>query len=464
MGLAVGLASTADAATHFLLASGESRAETMALTVKKVAKLIRGGQPGRHLDSGNSGVRGLYLIVQNRRAAHWELRYQLNGRTRWMGLGSARGEFDLAQARERAREHRRQLRDKTDPLTARRAERAADKAAKALAALKTKTFQQCAEEYIATTSAAWHNTKHGDQWKYTLATFAYPIIGSLPVAQIDTPLVLQVLEQPVKAARGYPAGTLWTARTETASRLLSRIKSILGWATVRDYRSGDNPAQWKDHLDKAGLPARSEIAKVEHYPALPFGDIPAFMAALRQREGVAARALEFAILTAARTGEVTGAPWSEIKLADKLWIIPIERQKKSDRPHRIPLAAPVLDLLEKLHTEQDNPFLFIGMQGGESLSNSAMTAVLRRMGVRQGYASVHGFRSTFMDWAHEQTAFPKVVIDMALAHSIGDKTEAAYRRGDLLEKRRKLMDAWARYCASQPVRASADVVSINQAR
>jgi integrase len=436
----------------------------MSLTIKRVAKLMRGGKPGRHLDSGNTGVRGLYLVVANRRAAHWELRYQLNGHGRWMGLGSAR-EFNLGQARERALEHRRKLADKTDPLTVRRAERATAAAAKAsqqAAAAKAMTFKQCAEAYIAENQAAWRNPRHGKQWHSTLETFACPDIGDLNVADIDTPLVLKVLRQKVEAERGHPAGPLWTARAETASRLRGRIESILAWAKVSGYRGGDNPARWKDHLEEA-LPERAKIAKVEHFPALPFEELPAFMAALRQREGVAARALEFTILTAARTGETLGAPWSEIDLAAKLWTIPAERMKKGDREHRVPLAAPVIELLENLHTEQDNPYLFIGTRAGKGLSDAAMTSMLKRMG--HGDITTHGFRSTFMDWAHERTiGFSKPVIDMALAHVVGDKVEAAYRRGDLLAKRTRLMDSWAKYCASPPVKASADVVSINRAQ
>jgi integrase len=379
-----------------------------------------------------------------------------------MGLGSAR-DFDLGQARERALAHRRNLSDKIDPLTVRRAGRATAAAAEAsqkAAAAKAMTFKQCAKAYIAENQAAWRNRRHGKQWHSTLETFAYPIIGDLNVSDIDTPLVLTVLRQKVEAERGHPAGPLWKARAETASRLRGRIESILSWAKVSGYRSGDNPARWKDHLEEV-LPERDKIAKVEHHPALPFEEVPAFMAELRKREGVAARALEFTILTSARSGQTLGAPWSEIDLAAKLWTIPAERMK-AERQHRVPLAAPVIELLENLHTEQGNPHLFIGTRAGKGLSDAAMTSVLKRMG--HGDITTHGFRSTFMDWAHERTAFPKLVIDMALAHSLGDKTEAAYRRGDLLNKRRQLAEAWARYCSSSPARQTGKVVPLRGAQ
>ena len=423
----------------------------MSLTVKKVAKLMRGGKPGRHLDGGSSGVRGLYLIVQNRKAAHWELRYQLNGKSRWMGLGSAR-EFDLGQARERAKEQRRKLSDKTDPLTVRRAERAA----LALAEAKSKSFKECAEEYIAANKGEWRNEKHGKQWSATLANYAYPIIGNLPVAQIDTGLVLKILEQPIKAERGYPAGTLWTARRETAGRLRGRIESILSFAAVRDYRAkGDNPARWKDHIE-AALAKKAKVA-VEHHAALPYTELPAFIAELRGRDGVAARALEFTILTAARTGEVIGAQWDEIDLDNAIWTIPAARMKSGEE-HRVPLCERAVELLRGAYREANNKYVFIGTQGGAGLSNMSMTSVLKRMG--HGGITVHGFRSTFMDWAHERTNYPKVVIDKALAHAVSDKVEAAYRRGDLFTKRRKLMEAWDAYCAT-PVRASATVTPLH---
>jgi integrase len=429
----------------------------MALTVKKHAKLVRRGQVGRHLDGPPNGVRGLYLVVQNKRNANWLLRYQFDGHTRWMGLGSALlGDgTTLDEARERARAARHKLRDRIDPLDARRAERAAQKEAAALALAKTMTFKQCAEKYIADNSGAWRNAKHAAQWTSTLARFAYPTIGDLPVATVDTGLVLKVLEQPIKAERGRSEGTLWTARRETASRLRGRIETILGWATVRGYRTGDNPARWKNHIE-AAVAEKGKAAGVAHHAALPYADVPAFVAALRGRDGVAARALEFLILTAARTGEVIGAKWKEIDLEVGLWMVPAERMK-AHREHRVPLAPDVRKLLRGLFFEDGNEHVFIGPRGS-GLSDMSLTAVLRRMGRRD--ITVHGFRSTFMDWAHEQTAYPKTVIDMALAHAVGDKVEEAYRRGDLLAKRRKLMEAWAVYCASAKAKRGGHVVAL----
>jgi len=423
----------------------------MSLTVKKVAALRRRGLPGRYLDGGNTGERGLYLIIQGRRAAHWELRFQLNGKSRWMGLGSARV-FSLSKARQRAKEAHEKLADKLDPISARRAERAAN----ALAEAKIKTFRECAEEFIAANRDQWRNPKHGAQWTATLATYAFPLLGKLSVADIDTGRVLKVLEQPVKAERGYPAGTLWTARRETASRLRGRIESILGWATVRGYRSGDNPARWSDHIEAAV--AKKAKVEVEHHAALAYAELPTFMEALREREGVAARALEFTILTAARTGETIGATWDEIDLDAAIWVIPGSRMK-AGKAHRVPLSDHTVKLLRSLHTEANNDHVFIGAQGGGAgLSTASMTAVLKRMA--RGDITVHGFRSTFTDWVAEQTAYPSEVADMALAHVVSDKVEAAYRRGALLEKRKRLAADWGRYCTSAPVATGATVTPL----
>ena len=406
----------------------------MALTVKKVGKLLRQGKPGRWLDDG--GIRGLYLVVANQRAAHWELRFQINGRGRWMGLGSART-FSLLEARERAKRERQKISDKIDPLMVRRSERAAQQAA----ALKAKSFKDCAEAFIRENNAGWRNAKHGAQWAATLATYVYPLIGNLPVAEIDTPIVLSVLRQDIDG------DTFWNARPETASRVRGRIESILGWATVNGYRSGENPARWKNHLDKA-LPRRGKVAAVDHHAALPYSRVPAFMAALRQRQGMAARALEFCILVAGRTGEVIGAKVGEIDFSNKIWIVPAGRMK-AGKEHRVALAPPAIELLQALPIEDGNDFVFIGPQAGRGLSNMSMTAVLRRMG--HGDVTVHGFRSSFRDWCAERTGYPSEVAEMALAHRVSDKTEAAYRRGDLLAKRHRLAADWAKYCTSPPV-------------
>ena len=287
----------------------------------------------------------------------------------------------------------------------------------------------------------------------TLTQYAFPHIGELSVAAIDTGLVLRVLEQRVPAERGYPAGQFWEARPETASRLRGRIEAVLDWATARGYRSGDNPASWKT-IGKV-LPARGAIAKVEHHPALPFAQVNQFLVDLGKREGMAARALEFCIVTAARTGEVVGATWDEVNLSTGVWTIPAGRMK-ANKEHRVPLAPRVIELLSGLYRERDNNFIFIGAQRA-GLSNMAMATVLQRMGRHD--ITVHGFRSTFRDWAAEMTNYPNHVIEMALAHAVGDKVEAAYRRGDLFDKRRKLMEAWARYCMS-PAAAEKNVVAL----
>lgn len=409
----------------------------MALTVKRVERLR---EPGRYLDG-----RGLYLQIISKTNRSWLLRYQRDGRERWMGLGAV-ADFTLDEARERARKARQQLTDGIDPLEARQA----DKAARALATAKTMTFKQCAEAYIAANRAAWKNAKHGAQWTATLATYVYPHIGNLPVAAVDTGLVLRCVEP------------IWKDKTETASRVRGRIELVLDWATVRNYRSGDNPARWRGHLEHV-LPARGKVAKVEHHAALPYAELPAFMAALREREGSAARALEFAILTAARTGEVLGAQWDEIDFDNATWTVPAGRMKAS-KEHRVPLSERALELLRSLPTEHGNEFVFIGPRN-DGLSNMALAAVLKRMGYEN--ITVHGFRSSFMDWCHDQTSYPKVVIDMALAHTVGDKVEAAYRRGDLFNKRKQLAEAWSKFATAAPTVAKpsgAKVVPIGSGR
>jgi integrase len=414
------------------------------LTAKKVEQLRK--RPGRYRDSL---VRGLLLVVTGPNSAAWTLRYEQDGRERWLGLGGLK-DLPLAAARERAREKRLLLLDGVDPLDARRAEKAARKAA----ALKAMTFKQCAEAYIHAHSGKWRSVRHGDQWTNSLRDYVYPLIGNLPVDAIDTPLVLKVLEQPVAAAADgrYPAGTLWSARRDSATRVRGRIEAIIGWATIRGHRTGDNPARWGKHLSEA-LPGAGGKGGVQHLAALPFADVPAFMAELRQQEGVAARALEFTILTAARSGEVLGATWSEIDLDQGVWTIPAARMK-AQREHRVPLSPAAVNLLQAAYTEANNPFVFIG--DGSALPPKSLRHVLRRLGKA---VTAHGFRSSFRDWAAERTAYAREVCELALAHTIGDAVEAAYRRGDLFDKRRKLMQAWADFCSS-PAKASGEVVSL----
>jgi integrase len=304
------------------------------------------------------------------------------------------------------------------------------------------TFDACAAAYIAAHNTSWRNAKHRDQWRNTLTSYAGPAFGSLPVQSIDVGLVMKALEP------------IWQAKPETASRLRGRIEAVLDWATVRGHRKGENPARWRGHLDKL-LPARSKVHKVKHHPALPYNEMADFVAELRKQEGVAARALEFLILTAARTGEVIGARWDEVDVEEKIWVVPAARMK-AGREHRVPLSSAAVAILEEMKKIRESDFVFPGGKKGKPLSNMAMLAVLKRIG--RSDLTAHGFRSSFRDWAAERTNFPREVAEMALAHTVGDKVEAAYRRGDLLQKRRQIMEAWARFCEIKVVPAR--VVSI----
>ena len=292
------------------------------------------------------------------------------------------------------------------------------------------TFNECTKQYLAAHSAGWRNAKHSAQWSSTLKTYVEPVIGSLSVHAIDTALVMKIIEP------------LWSKKPETASRLRGRIEAVLDWATVRGFRQGENPARWRGHLDKL-LPARARVRKVKHHAALPYDELPTFMIGLRAQEGVAARALEFLILTAARTGEVIGARPDEIK--DKVWTVPAGRMKAS-KEHRVPLSESAFAVVETLREEHGGAHLFPGGKRDKPLSNMAMLALLDRMG--RSDLTAHGFRSTFRDWAAECTNYPNEVVEMALAHTISSKVEAAYRRGDLFEKRKSLMSDWATFCAS----------------
>jgi integrase len=424
----------------------------MGLTVKRVERVK---EPGRYGD-GN----GLYLQVTKKTkngggVKSWLLRFERDGRERFMGLGPVHT-FSLDEARERAKQARQQLIDGIDPIDARVAAKVASKAAKE----RAHTFAEAAQAYFDLHEKTWRNAKHRAQFIGSLSAYAFPIIGSLSVADIERPHVLKVLEQPVKAKRGYPAGTFWTSRSETASRVRGRIESVLDWSAVRGYRKGDNPAKWAGNL-KHALPA--DAVEIQHHPALPYAELPAFMAELGEREGVAAQALQFLIYTAARTNEVIGATSDEFDLDKGVWTISAGRMK-AKREHRVPLSPAAIELLRGLHYERSNKHVFIGSRPGTGLSNMAMAAVLERM--KRNDITVHGFRSTFRDWCADTTAFPNHVVEMALAHTIGDKVEAAYRRGDLFDKRKKLMEAWAAYCCSPPAKQKkgANVVSLRGAR
>lgn len=391
-------------------------------------------RPGMHHDGG-----GLYLCAKDGAKASWLYRYMFERRPRAMGLGGYPA-VSLAKARKRADAARELLKaEGKDPIAERKAERTRAR----LEAAKAVTFKQCAAAYIALQQPGWKHEKQGKLWANTLAAYAYPVLGDLPVQSIDTGLVLKVL-QPI-----------WYTKPETAGRVRQRIESILGYAKVSGYRDGDNPALWDDHLEKV-LPAQSKVRPLQHFAALPYKDHPAFMTALRNQDGIAAKALEFLILTAARTGEVIGARWEEIDTKEKVWNVPADRTK-TGKEHRVPLSKRALVLLG----ETGEGFIFPGAKAGKPISNMAMLKLLERMG--RSDLTVHGFRSTFRDWAAEQTAFPNEVVEMALAHAVANKVEAAYRRGDLFDKRRRLMDVWAEYCSRQPAAADANVIPMREA-
>jgi integrase len=398
------------------------------LTVKEVAVLRA---TGKYRVSRN-----LYLQLADGGARSWLFRYMRHGVPHWHGLGSC-DLVSLAQARDKVIARRKLLLAGIDPIEHERAKRVEA----LLAAASTMTFEECGKAYIAAHEAGWRNDKHRQQWRNTLSTYVYPMIGKLPVQAIDTAMVMKILEP------------IWTAKPETAGRVRGRIESILDWATVRQFRSGDNPARWNGHLDQL-LPRKGKIHKVRHQPAMPYQAVPGFMAELREQTSTSARALEFTVLATVRTSEAIGATWPEIDCAAKIWTIPA-RRIKAERDHRVPLSDRALVILDALPREEGNDHLFIGARKGKGLSDMAMLELLRGM-AGNGY-TVHGFRSSFRDWCAEQTSYPRELAEVALAHALRDKTEAAYQRGDLLEKRRRLMRDWARYCSS-PARAEGNIV------
>ena len=405
-------------------------AEVSPIQVKRLAK-----KPGFH---AVGGVRGLHLSVKGG-GASWVLRYS-TGETRTsktgkpfyvrrdLGLGSY-PETGLARARELAGEAREKLTLGKDPLTEKKQLRQAMLAQ----ARKTITFEAAAREVIRKKQAEASNVKHAQQWERTLETYTYPILGKMAVADIELVHVKQCL------------APIWETKTETASRVRQRIEAVLSWATVHGHREGENPARWKGNLDTI-LPAPAKVAKVQHHRALPAHEMQTFMEDLSQRTGAAAACLAFTIHTATRSGEARGASWEEIDLDKRLWVIPAERMKAA-REHRVPLSSQVVELLQS----QPQPHQGLVFKGGAKsrLSDAAMTAVLKRMKVHDR-ATVHGFRSTFRDWTAEYTATPQHVAEMALAHTIGSAVEAAYRRGDLLAKRMKLMEQWSNFITSRP--------------
>ena len=391
-------------------------------------KVEKAKEQGMYADGG-----GLYLRVTPQGTKNWVLRYMLDRKPHWMGLGPLQL-YGLGEARARALDARRKRHEGIDPIEARRALRGKLR----LDAAKAITFKQCAESFIASHEAGWRNAKHKYQWRATLASYAYPVIGALPVQAVDTALVLKVLE------------AIWAAKPETASRVRQRIENILGFAKVRGWRDGENPARWRGHLDHL-LPALSKVHAIEHHAALPYSELPAFVGRLQERPAVAARALEFLILTAARTSEVIGARWNEIDLLDKTWTVPAARMK-AHREHRVPLSPRALAILKVMQSDRqsdaNDAYVFSGAKAGIPLSNWAMIMLLRRM--NDGALTVHGFRATFKTWASDRTSFQNEIVEASLAHIIGGKVEQAYMRGDMFEKRRRLMQQWATFCTTAP--------------
>ncbi|WP_132979293.1 site-specific integrase [Pigmentiphaga sp. D-2] len=393
----------------------------MAKSINRLSSLAvsKASKPGLYSD-GN----GLYLQITSAGVKSWLFRYMKSGKARAMGLGPLHS-VTLAEARMKALECRKHLLGGQDPLD----QKLQSAAEEALTQHLSITFAKCAEAYIEAHEAAWKSAKHAAQWQSTLSTYAEPVFDKLPVAAIDTGLVMKVLEP------------IWRTKTETASRLRGRIEAVLDWATVRGYRTGENPARWKGHLDHL-LPKRSKIQKVEHHPALPYQDLPAFMEQLRTLNGNAARALELLILTATRTSETIEATWEEVDLDAKTWTIPAARMK-AGQEHRVPLSQAAVALFEEQKRISTTAFVFEGGKANKPLSNMALLQLLKRMGRRN--LTAHGFRSTFRDWVGETTSFPRELAEAALAHTLRNKTEAAYARGDLLQKRAELMEAWSSF-------------------
>lgn len=417
------------------------RKVSKALTALKV----KNAEPGRHADGD-----GLYLLVKETGARSWMFRYMIKGRARDLGLSrcpealallkqTGGSDLTLAQARDVAAIYRLKVKAGIDPLSEREEARLQAAAEAQAARASQVTFRSVAEAFLAGKEGSWRNSKHRQQWHNTLATYVYPVLGDMVVGDVKTPDVLSVVEP------------IWSDKPETANRVRGRIEAILDAARVRGYRSGDNPARWRGHLAQI-LPARTQLSR-GHHRALPYAELPSFMESLRNSSAMAALALEFTILTAARSGEVLGAKWQEIDFDRAVWTVPAVRMK-AGREHRVPLSDRAVQILKHVQ-KMGSEWVFPGSRGSH-LSSMTMAMFVRRMGVD---ATVHGFRSAFRDWAAETTACPHDVCEAALAHTLGDKTVAAYFRTDLFDRRRKLMDDWARYCS--PV-DSAGVIPLRQ--
>ena len=406
---------------------------------------VKNAMPGRHADGD-----GLHLLVKQSGARSWVFRFMLDGTSRDVGLSRCpeaiellqkvgRDELSLAQARDVATIYRMKVKNGIDPLAQRQQVAAAAAAEQQAKEASSVSFKMAAATYIASNEGSWRNSKHRAQWASTLETYVYPIIGDVVVANINTPHVLTVLEP------------IWKAKPETAGRVRGRIEAVLDAAKVRGYREGENPARWRGHLDQI-LPARPRLSR-GHHKAAPYGGVPEILRELRSHKAVGALALEFTVLTAARTGEVIGAAWEEVDLEKAVWTVPASRMK-AGREHRVPLSPRALEILRQMK-DLGGAWIFPGSKGRQ-LSGMAMAMLLRRM---NSDVTVHGFRSSFRDWAAECTAYPHEVCEMALAHTIANKAEAAYRRGDVFEKRRRLMEEWATYCAGEGI-SEAEIIPI----
>jgi integrase len=388
---------------------------------KLTARAVATAKPGRHGDGA-----GLWLIVSETGSKRWAYRFTISGKVSEAGLGSY-PDVSLNAARDMAAEARRLHKAGKSPVEARREAARADAG--------RPTFGKCADDFLAAKGSEWRNDKHRAQWQMTLSIYAAPL-RSRPVDEINTEAVLEVL------------APIWQKTPETASRLRGRIEAVLDAARARGFipRNEANPARWRGHLDKL-LPKRPKLSR-GHHAAMAYVEVPAFVAKLREREALAALALEFIVLTATRAGEAVGARWDEIDLAGKVWVLPA-RRTKSGRGHRVPLSGRALDILEKLSETRQGEYVFIGRTGRWPITQDALLQLIRRMGVEG--VTVHGFRSAFRDWCGNETHFAREVAEAALAHVVGDSAEQAYRRGDALEKRRELMEGWAAYCEPRNV-------------
>ena len=408
--------------------------QAVGLSAAKAAK----AGPGEYVDG-----QGLRLQVKATGARSWVFRFTIAGRTREMGLGgagTAPGYVSLAEARRKVGHLRRLVNDGTDPLARRDAQSAAARALAQTAAIEGITFRTVADAYIKAHAPSWRSAIHRKQWENSLETYVHPHVGAIPVADVSAAHVVAILEP------------IWQAKPETAARVRGRLETVLDYARARDWRTGENPARWRGHLDHV-LPARAKFSAVVHHAALPWTEIAAFMAELRRLSSMSALALEFCILTAARTGEVLGARWNEIDHAATIWTVPAARMK-AGAEHRVPLTPPAMATLQRLAELRTSPSpdacIFASAQNtARAMSNMAMAMTLRRM--KRDDLTVHGFRSTFRDWAAERTDYPREVAEAALAHTIDNKVEAAYRRGDLFDKRAGLMKDWSAFCSNPAV-------------